>query len=457
MTFTKPYPHPHGMPSFWRTSPGELDTFRSSENIPETTDIAIIGAGFSGGSLVTHLLSTEEGRGKSILVLEARELCSGATGRNGGHMKPDAYNMTSFLASKFNLAAAAEVAEFEVANAKAVETYIRDSKVECEYFTTRAVDVQLSESHNAALRAGCKSLQDQGVAVTQDVFYMDGADAEMISGIKGAKGAFSYTAGHVWPYKMIHHMFSQAVKSGINLQTNTPVISVSDTRDGQGYWEIRTERGNARAKQIIMATNAYTAALLPEYQDKIIPYRAICSRIVTPNPPPILPNTYTIRFNEWDFDYLIPRADGSIVVGGARRAYLQHLDDWYGNVDDSSLIKRAENYFDGYMQRHFRGWENSGAVTDQVWTGVMGYSSDRLPRIGAVPGRDGIFIMAGFTGHGMPQIFLAAKGISQMVMKGCPFSDSGIPAVFEETEARLSSKENFVIDLYNNLPPNPRI
>jgi hypothetical protein len=83
MTFTKPYPHPHGMPSFWRTSPGELDTFRSSENIPETTDIAIIGAGFSGGSLVTHLLSTEEGRGKSILVLEARELCSGATGRNG--------------------------------------------------------------------------------------------------------------------------------------------------------------------------------------------------------------------------------------------------------------------------------------------------------------------------------------------------------------------------------------
>jgi hypothetical protein len=65
--------------------------------------------------------------------------------------------------------------------------------------------------------------------------------------------------------------------------------------------------------------------------------------------------------------------------------------------------------------------------------------------------------MAGFTGHGMPQIFLAAKGISQMVMKGCPFSDSGIPAVFEETEARLSSKENFVIDLYNNLPPNPRI
>lgn len=95
-------------------------------------------------------------------------------------MKPDAYNMTSFLASKFNLAAAAEVAEFEVANAKAVEKYIRELKVECEYFTTRAIDVQLSGSYNAALRAGYKSLQDQGVEATQGVFYMDGPDAEMV-------------------------------------------------------------------------------------------------------------------------------------------------------------------------------------------------------------------------------------------------------------------------------------
>ncbi|KAM6505355.1 hypothetical protein FSOLCH5_014579 [Fusarium solani] len=454
---SKPYPHPNGIPCFWRSSPGKFDTYRSPEGIPQTTDIAIIGAGFSGGSLVTHLLASEQGRSKSILVLEARELCSGATGRNGGHMKPDVYNMTAFLASKFGLAAAAEVAEFELANASAVEAFANESGADCEFFVTRAVDVQLSKTHNASIKAGYDSLLGAGVDVTRNAFYMHGKDAEMISGVKGAKGAFSYTAGHVWPYKMVHHMFSQAVANGINLQTNTPVSSISSVQDSQGYWVVNTPRGTVRAKQVIMATNAYTAALLPEYQDKIIPYRAICSRIVTPDSPPVLPNTYTIRFNEWDFDYLIPRADGSIVVGGARRAYLKHFEEWYNNVDDSKLIEHSKHYFDGYMQRHFRGWESSGARTDQVWTGIMGYSSDRLPRIGSIPGRDNMFIMGGFTGHGMPQIFLVAKGISQMVLSGCSYAETGMPRVFQETSERLSSTENFVMGLYNNLPSAPRL
>lgn len=79
----KPFPHPDGMASFWRSSPGELDDFRSTKDLPSAADIVIVGAGFSGGSLVTHLLASDNARGKSILVLEARELCSGATGRNG--------------------------------------------------------------------------------------------------------------------------------------------------------------------------------------------------------------------------------------------------------------------------------------------------------------------------------------------------------------------------------------
>lgn len=79
----KPFPHPIGGPSFWRSTPGELDNYRSPEGLPPTIDIAIIGAGFSGGSLVTHLLDSDGTDETSILVLEARELCSGATGRNG--------------------------------------------------------------------------------------------------------------------------------------------------------------------------------------------------------------------------------------------------------------------------------------------------------------------------------------------------------------------------------------
>ena len=166
------------------------------------------------------------------------------------------------------------------------------------------------------------------------------------------------------------HLLEKAVGLGVNLQTHTPVQSVSPQRDRDDRWDIETSRGTIKAKTIIFATNGYSSALLPQFKDKIVPVRGICSRVVTPKQrPPLLANSYVLRFNDWEYDYLIPRTDGSIVVGGARRDYYSDLGSWYDVHDDSKLIETAEHYFDGYMQRHFHGWEDSGAYTDKVWTG----------------------------------------------------------------------------------------
>lgn len=168
---------------------------------------------------------------------------------------------------------------------------------------------------------------------------------------------------------MVQHMFTKAISEGVNLQTGTRVTSISDIADADGFWTVTTDRGEVKAKKVILTTNAYTSAILPEYQDQIIPYRAVCCRIQCSGRAPPLHNTYALRFADWDFDYLIPRPDGSIVVGGARKAYLSHLEDWYGNTDDSKVIERARHYFDGYMQRHFHGWHESDAQVSQIWTG----------------------------------------------------------------------------------------
>lgn len=192
-----------------------------------------------------------------------------------------------------------------------------------------------------------------------------------ISCVKGAKSAFSYTSGHLWPYKLVHHLFAEAIKKGVNLQTETPVQGMSDHPDDEGYWTVHTARGTIRAKKIVVTSNAYTSSILPEYEGKIIPYRGVCCRITCPDQrsSPRLSTSYALRFADWDFDYLIPRPDGSIVVGGARSAYLSSKDVWYSNVDDSELIEQARAYFDGYMQRHFHGWEDSNAEVSDIWTG----------------------------------------------------------------------------------------
>ncbi|KAL1962876.1 hypothetical protein VTN77DRAFT_9054 [Rasamsonia byssochlamydoides] len=446
---SKPFPVPNSTLSFWRTQPHDLDSHRSTEELPAECDIVIIGAGYAGACVAYHLLD-ENPSPPSILILEAREACSGATGRNGGHLKPSPYQVIINNAPKYGREAAVELAKFETAHIPAMKQLVEKEGIDCDFHITRAVDVLLDDGYCDEVKQGYDDLVKVGVDTVLDVEYIPGSKAERISGVKNAKGCLSFTACHIWPYKLVLHLLKIAVSRGVNLQMHTPVSEVSAAPDpSTGRWTVVTQsRGSIRAKKVVYATNAYTAALAPQYAGKIVPVRGICSRIVTPEdnkPAPHLPNTYSLRWSAAQYDYLIPRPDGSIIVGGARRDYLSYPKNWYNNVDDSKLIESAKHYFDGYMQRHFRGWENSGAYTDRVWTGVMGYSSDYLPHVGHIPSKPGQLIIAGFSGHGMPQILLSAKGIAKMIRDDIPFEETGIPRLYRTTKERLDSTEEMIL------------
>ena len=177
----------------------------------------------------------------------------------------------------------------------------------------------------------------------------------------------------MWPYKLIIHLLRQALASGrVSLQTQTPVMKVSKERDADSHrFSVQTSRGSIATHKVVYATNGYTSSLLPQYRDVIVPVRGTCCRIVAPkrSDTPKLTHSYTIRWNSWDYDYFVPREDGSIIVGGARSSFVHQRNGWYNTTDDSQVLPSAAKYFDGYMQRTFKGWENSGAYTDRVWTG----------------------------------------------------------------------------------------
>ena len=77
----------------------------------------------------------------------------------------------------------------------------------------------------------------------------------------------------------------------------------------------------------------------------------------------------------------------------------------------------------------------------------MGYSSDSLPHVGHVPGKPGQFITAGFTGHGMPLAWLSGKGVESMISDGIAFAESGVPKIFQTTQARLDQDRNDVLEM----------
>ena len=242
----------------------------------------------------------------------------------------------------------------------------------------------------------------------------------------------------MWPYKFILALVEILVTSGrVNLQTYTPATSI--TPDPKGGYIITTPRGKTHANKVIHASNGYVSGLLPEYAHNIIPCKGICCRIAVPegSTAPLLNNSYINRTTDGTLSYLVPRADGSIIVGGASKLFKPFKDQWYNNIDDSTLIDSAKDYYANYMQNTYNGWENSGAAVENIWTGVMGYSYDSNPHIGAVPGRKEQFILAGFNGHGMPVIWLAAKELALMAVQGREFETTRLPRLYKTTRERI--------------------
>ncbi|KAG6916231.1 hypothetical protein DXG01_007814, partial [Tephrocybe rancida] len=82
-------PVPNPTPSFWINTPG-ANPFASE------------GSGITGVSAAYHLAkSLKESAQLKVVILEARDFCSGATGRNGGHLTAEIFDHFVFRESKY--------------------------------------------------------------------------------------------------------------------------------------------------------------------------------------------------------------------------------------------------------------------------------------------------------------------------------------------------------------------
>jgi glycine/D-amino acid oxidase-like deaminating enzyme len=453
-----PPPHKNPMTSFWLSAASDLANHRTTETLPEEADVVIIGSGYSGAAAAYYLLEESSSERKpSVVILEARQACSGATGRNGGHLKPDVYYGAA-QAKRHGQQAAEDMLYFEAKQAQDVKELIENEKIDCDFEFTRAFDVIVDKKTADTVVDMFKEAKSKGFRFSNDVqMISDPHRAERVSGVKGAQAAFSFTAGSLWPYKLICHLLRRSIERGANLQTNTPVESIDERKTSPTgeRWVVKTPRGNILARKLVLASNAYTPALLPELQDKIVPAKGVVCRIAVPpnsdRRAPHLNNTYAIRYSPEHFDYLIPRSDGSIIVGGADAAVVSKQSNWHENVDDSQLIPGTEEFFNGYMQRTFHGWEDSQAQVTHIWAGIMGWSSDSMPWVGPVPGKPGVFVTAGFTGHGMPRILGCSKAVAQLLMADDASVDAmkkqtGLPSPYWITKERLADKSSSIME-----------
>src|SRR5688500_3635813 len=102
------------------------------------TDLLVIGAGFTG--LWTALLAKEENPARDVLILEADEVATGATGRNGGFMDASIthgfYNGLSRWPKELP-----SLLALGIANLDEIEATIKRLGIECDYRRTGDIDM----------------------------------------------------------------------------------------------------------------------------------------------------------------------------------------------------------------------------------------------------------------------------------------------------------------------------
>ena len=299
--------------------------------------------------------------------------------------------------------------------------------------------------------------------------------------VPSAQGAIiQQKAASLWPYKLVASVLERLVSAfpapRFNLQTNTSVTSLSRAETSPG-WTLTTPRGTITARQVLLATNGYTSHLLPAFSDLIVPVRgqigalfppgttqASAAATTSPTTGTQLTHSYVFAADPSDSASLAPRDDylvqrplhsgGEMIYGGGRRlARGLGVGEWRDDETEpevaaylrGNLVPPLDLTSDpDRVVVHQEGEEMEASFE---WTGVMGYSRDRHAWVGAVPEslggggvEGGLWICAGYTGHGMPSAALSAREVVRQMVSGGEVAVEGkgrLPREFVVSEDRV--------------------
>ncbi|KAK5099203.1 hypothetical protein LTS08_005783 [Lithohypha guttulata] len=464
-------PHPEPCVSYWQQPPDEIADLRSTPELPQDVDIVIVGSGVSGSSIAYNLLSAN--RKLRIVMLEARQAASGASGRNGGHTKTATYRSFSENVAAVGEDEAIRISQLEYDCMAAVHAFAKEKNIQCDAKRCDTVDIFYDKDHLVEARQSVtlmEKLIGDSHPCSKHTFYSSEDTAKQFYA-ENSLGCIKYEAGSLSAYKFTIGVLKLALALTLNLQTNTVATSISKSNtDGKTIWTIDTPRGTIKTPTLILATNGYTAHLLPQVKEVIVPFRGVVTAQRPGKSMPHagnLPTTYSFVYKE-GYEYMITRpaiqsslpppnghvSDGpgadtdsayDIVIGGGLtktpdlgRSEFHTTDDTFTNIPgsiSSYLYDCTADFFGS----------NWGADHPQrirhLWSGIMGYSADGHPLVGAYPGEPGLWLDASFQGHGMVLCFLCAKAVTQMILgQDDDKLDEWFPRSFRVTEERLRKK-----------------
>lgn len=374
--------------------------------------------------------------------------------QNGGHVQPFLY------------ASPPSPARFELAAYQFLRAFIPHHSIPCAWTDLLGVHAFLTQALWSDVHRAVSDAKTLHPDLLSTVELVSAPDRLRQLHVPGACGAVvQQCAASLWPYKLVVWLLEELVKRsggiGFNLQTGTAVTGVRKGEDGDG-WVVTTPRGAVRARRVLLATNGYASHLLPGMADLVVPVRGQVGALV----PPLTASTTTAEqegkgdhrvdvsgrhsycfFAEGDGEgikrdeYLVQRppegeGGGYLILGGARslargRAVGVWRDDEV-EVDVAAFLRQNLIPPLDFSSSSTSTPAPTELKADYEWTGIMGYSRDGHPWVGPVPaslgggdgGDGGLFVAAGYSGHGMPNAVLAANAVVR-AMRGEDLGEGG--------------------------------
>jgi glycine/D-amino acid oxidase-like deaminating enzyme len=369
--------------NYWLTTV-EMPRTDASRTLPDTADVAVIGAGFTGLSAARTLAK----KGARVVVLESETIGWGASSRNGGMVLTGMKLGVNQLLSMYGRERTQKMYAASLASIACVEQIVHEENIACDLSRCGHLEVACKQAHfddyahqveviGREFHHELKIVRREELRseIGSDIYFGGMVDASSV-GLNPAR----YVAG----------LGAAALRAGACVYEKTRVESVErGNRQGDAGWTLKTSRGSLWAREVFVATSGYTSQTTPALQRKIIP---IGSYIITTE---ILPDTLArelsprnrMIYDSKNYIYYYRLTPDNRMLFGGRAAFFPESGD---TIRKSAEILRR-GMIEVYPQLH-------DTEVEFVWGGTLDFAFDIMPHAGQM---DGMYYAVGYAGHGV--------------------------------------------------------
>ena len=380
----------------------------SLEDIPNSTSVAIIGAGYAGLATARELNE----HGVEATVFDAGRPGQGASTRSGGLITGgDSVKQPLVADTPDPQLDEPMIRDFADA-LTLLQNLIGTEKIQCGWTHSGSFKGAWSNRHLDSMHTRAKrlnSLYDAGAQVVTATQQGAHIGSDFYHG-----GLLIAAAGHLHPALYYKGLLDACARRGVRVCADAPVTSLTPDK---GHWKVTTARGITKAEVVVVATNGYTGELTPSFQRRLVPLGAyiIATEPLSPDLATHLsPQNHALLDSKRISTFFrLWRPENRMIYGSRMR--------WR----DITPKQMAPLLYASMLERYP---ELTGTKITHAWTGNVALTLDERPHIGDL---EGLHFVLGCNGAGVANMtYLGtqlARRIAGVANYQCAFDANEFP------------------------------